>query len=160
MTATPRLFSPETRAEALENEAVLASMDDEAIFGPEFHRLGFGQAVGEDLLTDYKVLILTVDHDHLSSSLQSHMADENNEFNLDDAAKIVGCWNGWPSAPTKPLLHLASRRIRSRCAGRWRSPAASPSPRSRPTASPTSSVTTTGPTPTPWRASSTTWTGP
>lgn len=94
MTATPRLFSPDTKAAALENEAVLASMDDEAVYGPEFHRLGFGQAVGEDLLTDYRVLILTVDQDHLASSLQSQLADENNEFNLDDAAKIVGCWNG------------------------------------------------------------------
>ena len=46
-------------------------MDDENIYGPEFHRLGFGQAVGQGLLTDYKVLILTVDENYIARSLQS-----------------------------------------------------------------------------------------
>ncbi|MGH3620212.1 MAG: helicase-related protein, partial [Sciscionella sp.] len=72
----------------------LCSMDDEFLYGPEFHRLGFGKAVAEGLLTDYKVLILTVDEKYIASSLQSQVADENTEINLDDAVKIVGCWNG------------------------------------------------------------------
>ena len=42
-------------------DAVLADMNDEAIYGPELHRLGFGDAVDADLLTDYKVLVLAVD---------------------------------------------------------------------------------------------------
>ncbi len=94
MTATPRLFDDTTKTQAQEANAVLASMDDEAVFGPEFHRLGFGEAVEKDLLTDYKVLILTVDERHIARSLQAQVADENNEINLDDAVKIVGCWNG------------------------------------------------------------------
>ena len=69
-------------------------MDDEAIFGPEFHRLGFGQAVEQDLLADYRVLILTVDESFIATGWQSLVADENNEITLDDAARIVGCWNG------------------------------------------------------------------
>jgi len=94
MTATPRLFDDTTKTAAADANAVLASMDDEAVFGPEFHRLGFGEAVEKDLLTDYKVLILTVDERHIARSLQAQVADENNEINLDDAVKIVGCWNG------------------------------------------------------------------
>jgi len=94
MTATPRLFDDTTKTAAADANAVLASMDDEAGFGPEFHRLGFGEAVEKDLLTDYKVLILTVDERHIARSLQAQVADENNEINLDDAVKIVGCWNG------------------------------------------------------------------
>ena len=42
-------------------DAVLASMDDESVYGPELHRLGFGDAVERDLLTDYRVLVLAVD---------------------------------------------------------------------------------------------------
>jgi predicted helicase len=94
MTATPRLFDDNTKASAEANEAVLCSMDDEALFGPEFHRLGFGKAVEGDLLTDYKVLILTVDERYLAHSLQSQFADQNHELNIGDVAKIVGCWNG------------------------------------------------------------------
>ncbi|WP_189061990.1 DEAD/DEAH box helicase [Longimycelium tulufanense] len=94
MTATPRLFDDNTKTSAQQNSAVLCSMDDESLYGPEFHRLGFGKAVAEGLLTDYKVLILTVDEKYIAASLQSQVADENNEISLDDAVKIVGCWNG------------------------------------------------------------------
>jgi predicted helicase len=94
MTATPRLFDDNTKTSAQQNSAELCSMDDESLYGPEFHRLGFGKAVSQGLLSDYKVLILTVDEKYIASSLQSQVADENNEINLDDAVKIVGCWNG------------------------------------------------------------------
>ncbi|MGA8363641.1 MAG: DEAD/DEAH box helicase [Solirubrobacteraceae bacterium] len=94
MTATPRVFDDGTKASAQENAAVLCSMDDESRYGPEFHRLGFGEAVEQRLLTDYKVLILTVDEGYLAHSLQSQFADQNHELNIGDVAKIVGCWNG------------------------------------------------------------------
>jgi len=94
MTATPRLFNDETKEKAAEHDAVLCSMDDESAFGPEFHRLGFGHAVEAGLLTDYRVIVLNVDEGHVAASFQQQLADESNELNLDDAAKIVGCWNG------------------------------------------------------------------
>ena len=61
MTATPRLYDDTSKTKAAENTAVLASMDDEDLYGSEFHRLGFGEAVEQGLLTDYKVLVLAVD---------------------------------------------------------------------------------------------------
>ncbi|CUU54980.1 Predicted helicase [Parafrankia irregularis] len=93
MTATPRLYSEDTKADARQASAVLASMDDEAIFGPEFHRLGFGHAVEQGLLTDYKVLILTIDEGVVAKTLQEGLAAGESELTLDDAAKIIGCWN-------------------------------------------------------------------
>ncbi|MEI6623252.1 MAG: DEAD/DEAH box helicase family protein, partial [Actinomycetes bacterium] len=94
MTATPRLFRDDVKAAAEQKDAELCSMDDEALYGPEFHRLGFGEAVDKGLLTDYKVLILTVDEKYLTRSLQSQLADDNSELRFEDAVKIVGCWNG------------------------------------------------------------------
>ena len=93
MTATPRFYEESAKATAKQNDAVLVSMNDEAVYGPEFHRLGFGRAVEDGLLTDYKVLILNIDQDFLASTLQSQLA-EDGELDIDDAAKIVGCWNG------------------------------------------------------------------
>ncbi|AXH95974.1 DEAD/DEAH box helicase [Ornithinimicrobium avium] len=94
MTATPRLYDDTSKAKAGEAAAVLASMDDEEVFGPELHRLSFGEAVSRDLLTDYKVLVLAVDEASVSRTFQLQLADDGNELRLDDAAKIVGCWNG------------------------------------------------------------------
>ncbi|WP_221297315.1 DEAD/DEAH box helicase [Prescottella equi] len=94
MTATPRLFDDKVKDQAAEHSAELASMDDEAVYGPEFHRLSFGEAVERGLLTDYKVIVLTVDEDLVASPLQQQLAGEFSELKLDDASKIVGCWNG------------------------------------------------------------------
>ncbi len=94
MTATPRLYDDTSKAKAGESAAVLASMDDEAVYGRELHRLSFGDAVSGDLLTDYKVLVLAVDEESVSRTFQVQLADDGNELKLDDAAKIVGCWNG------------------------------------------------------------------
>jgi len=93
MTATPRLYDDGSKAQAEDGSAVLASMDDETLYGPEFHRLGFGEAVNQGLLTDYKVLILTIDEGVVAKTLQEGLAAGGSELALDDAAKIIGCWN-------------------------------------------------------------------
>jgi len=94
MTATPRIYGEDVKRKADEASAVLTSMDDESAFGPEFHRLGFGEAVERNLLSDYKVMILVVEGDAIATHLQTAMANDDRELSLDDAAKIVGCWNG------------------------------------------------------------------
>ena len=94
MTATPRIFDENVKDKANEHSAELVSMDDELTFGPEFHRLSFGEAVERGLLTDYKVLVLTIDHSVIAPRLQQELAGVSGELMLDDASKIVGCWNG------------------------------------------------------------------
>ncbi len=94
MTATPRIYGDAVKKKADEAAAVLTSMDNEDLFGPEFHRLGFGEAVEQRLLSDYKVMVLVVEGDAIAEPLQAGLADANSELSLDDAAKIVGCWNG------------------------------------------------------------------
>ncbi|WP_036932052.1 DEAD/DEAH box helicase family protein, partial [Cutibacterium avidum] len=94
MTATPRIYGQEAKKKAEENSVVLASMDDESLYGPEFHRLGFGEAVERNLLADYKVMILCVENAAIADTFQSQIADETGEIGLDDAARIIGCWNG------------------------------------------------------------------
>ena len=92
MTATPRIFAENAKNKASEKDAILTSMDDQETYGPVFFRLGFGQAVKENLLTDYKVIILTVSEDEVSKHYQA-IAEMGGELNLDTAAKLTGCWN-------------------------------------------------------------------
>ncbi len=101
MTATPRIYGDQVKQKADEAAAVLTSMDDEALFGPEFHRLGFGEAVEQNLLSDYKVMILVVEGDAIATHLQTALANDDRELSLDDAAKIVGCWNGLAKRTTE-----------------------------------------------------------
>ena len=94
MTATPRVFDEATRKKAAEQSVVVASMDDETLFGPEFYRLGFGDAVERGLLTDYKVIVLTVDEKSVSKHMQNVLRDEDGQLKIDDVAKLVGFWKG------------------------------------------------------------------
>jgi predicted helicase len=94
MTATPKVFSEAAAKKAEEADAVIADMNNESLFGPEFHRLGFGEAVERDILTDYKVLVLAVDEQYIAEKFQQELASEDGQLNLEDTAKIVGCWNG------------------------------------------------------------------
>ncbi|MDK4276392.1 DEAD/DEAH box helicase [Corynebacterium accolens] len=91
MTATPRLFDDAVKGKAAEHSAELTSMDDEGIYGPEFYRLGFGEAVDKGLLTDYKVLVMTVD-ESVAANAMAH--SENNQINLTLASAMIGAWNG------------------------------------------------------------------
>ena len=92
MTATPRIFAENAKNRASEKDAILTSMDDQETYGPVLFRLGFGQAVKENLLTDYKVIILTVSEEEVSQHYQA-IAEMGGELNLDTAAKLTGCWN-------------------------------------------------------------------
>lgn len=94
MTATPRIYADTAKMKVDEANAYLCSMDDESIYGPEFHKLGFGDAVKYGLLTDYKVLVLAVDEEYVSRELQDLLTDGNHEIKLEDSVKIMGCWNG------------------------------------------------------------------
>ncbi len=67
-------------------------MDDEALYGKQLHVITFSEAVELKLLTDYKVLVLTVDEAHVSRRLQNLLKDDNNQLKVDDAARIIGCW--------------------------------------------------------------------
>ena len=93
MTATPRLYADREKAKAKELSIEVYSMDDETKYGPEFHRLDFSKAVGKNLLSDYKVLVLAVDEKYVSKIFQRQLADKDG-LKLEDAVKITGCWNG------------------------------------------------------------------
>lgn len=89
MTATPRIYGDTAKA----TESVqLCSMDDESLYGRDLFVINFSQAVDLKLLVDYKVVVLAVEEGQINRQLQSILTNENNELNVSDASKIVGCW--------------------------------------------------------------------
>lgn len=93
MTATPRLYDQETKSKAAQAEAMLWSMDDEKIYGEEIYRIGFGEAVGKKLLTDYKVLILTLSENDVPPVIQNMITNGESEIKVGDMPKLIGCIN-------------------------------------------------------------------
>ena len=92
MTATPRIYGEKIRAKAADASVELCAMDDEKLYGPTFFTYGFSRAVGDGMLSDFKVVVLAVDESLVSRGVQNRLSDANNELRLDDATKIVGCY--------------------------------------------------------------------
>ena len=60
MTATERLVSPRLRTVLNDSENVIFSMDDISKYGPTFSSLNFGQAIEQDIICDYKIVVCTI----------------------------------------------------------------------------------------------------
>lgn len=94
MTATPRLYGESAKIKASEKDCILCSMDDKALYGEEFYRVNFSYAVQNGLLTDYKVLVLTVCEDDVPGNIKRDITDTTTELNFDDTSKLIGVING------------------------------------------------------------------
>lgn len=97
MTATPRIYGETAKRKGAEEDYTIASMDDESIYGSTAYQIKFGEAVEKKLLTDYKVVVLTVQEDALQDRLPSLESDQGvNARTLEpsDIGKIIGCWKG------------------------------------------------------------------
>lgn len=96
MTATPRIYGETAKRRGAEEDYTIASMDDESIYGPVAYQIKFGEAVERKLLTDYKVVVLTVEEDALRGRmpLTDDEGVDASSLDADDIGKIIGCWKG------------------------------------------------------------------
>jgi len=99
MTATPRIFADPSKQKAKDKDAELYSMDDESKYGAEFYKIGFGEAVRRDLLTDYRVLLVAVNEDKMPSftnAYQAELGDDKKAKAIDTrfVSKVMGTWKG------------------------------------------------------------------
>ncbi len=111
MTATPRLYTEGAKAKAARGDIDVFSMDDRNVYGPEFHRLPFSRAIEQDLLSDYKVVVLAMSEQHVNEALQAHLALHGSEINITDTAKIIGCWRALQDPEHAPKAEKP-RRLR------------------------------------------------
>ena len=92
MTATPRIYKENIKKKAQKQyETDIHSMDDESIFGQEIYRLEFSKAIENKLLSDYKVIILSIDQQYMSDQLQEILLKDT-KLTLDDASRLIGCY--------------------------------------------------------------------
>ena len=72
MTATPVYIARKAK-EKLDNlDFDSFSMDDEKIYGKELHRLGFGKAISENILSNYELKILEVESKSIKEVLYNY----------------------------------------------------------------------------------------
>ena len=90
MTATPKVYAQSARNRAGEFAAALCSMDDEERYGPMLHETRFGDAVERGLLSDYRVIVLTVP-ESLAAGIRLRNVAEGKSLTVDEQGKMIGC---------------------------------------------------------------------
>ncbi len=121
MTATQRIYTDAAKSKA---DGDLYSMDDETQFGPLLYSMTFGEAIEENLLSNYEVLVVGVGEDVYGDLLGPSARNgveitraDSKVFKLDysDAVKLLGCWDALADPDT--LAPSADRSVGEVTAG-------------------------------------------
>lgn len=92
MTATPKVYTEAVSKKAKDKGVEVFSMDDKNLFGEDFYTLSFSRAIQENLLSDYRVMVLAIDEKAVSEAVKDLI--EKYKLDPDDATKMIGCWRG------------------------------------------------------------------
>ncbi|MDR1164281.1 MAG: DEAD/DEAH box helicase family protein [Deltaproteobacteria bacterium] len=91
MTATPKIYKIKETPGNGADMVVSYSMDNISQYGPVFHGLSFTDAVNNNILVDYKVIVVSVDESIVNRKIKL-LGEGDNALVASDAAKIVGCF--------------------------------------------------------------------
>lgn len=93
MTATPRIYTESSKAALAKRGATVVDMGDKKTYGPELSRVSFKDAVANDELSDYRVIVLGVHESQLTPALRQAAVSEDAvkaKVDASDAARLLG----------------------------------------------------------------------
>jgi len=111
-TATPRYFGKAIKDEAKARDLAVVGMDNEAVFGPVIHKLTFGQAIEQELLTDYQVVIVGVDEPMVREWIENYeivSTDPDNQTDARTLAAKIGMLKSVKDYDLKRVISFHSR---------------------------------------------------
>jgi superfamily II DNA or RNA helicase len=110
-TATPRTYSSSLKKQAEELDFEISGMDDEKVFGTEFYRLSFGNAIERGLLTDYQLVIIGVDEPMIADWIKRRELLQTNDEVVDakSLAAEIGLIKAIKDYNLKRVLSFHSR---------------------------------------------------
>ena len=88
-TATPKVFTNNLKKRHSEMGVNIADMSNESLFGKEFHKLTFAQAIDKDLLTDYRVLVIGVNEPMIAQWIETRQLVRTTKNDAIDAKTIA-----------------------------------------------------------------------
>lgn len=95
MTATERIVTPRVRTKLLEVGKTIFSMEDERTYGPVLYKLNFGEAISNNIISDYRIVVSAIGPSELKQLITT------NRYVRDDAA----------ATGAEPIAELAKRLI-------------------------------------------------
>ena len=87
MTATPRIYAERSKKTLKSRGIDVIDMTDTRVYGPELHRLSFRDAVKQEMLSDYRVIVLGVRQGTVTKALREHLEKLDEARGLEEAAE-------------------------------------------------------------------------
>jgi superfamily II DNA or RNA helicase len=115
-TATPRTYTTSIKKAAEDRGIEVACMDDEAVFGKVLYSLPFGEAIRQNLLTDYRIVIIGVDSPMIAEWIKNRefiKADSGIENDAESLAAQIGLLKAIKDYDLKRVISFHSRVIRA-----------------------------------------------
>ena len=73
MTATPRIYTERSKRKLRDRGVEVVDMGDQETYGPQFHHLPFAKAVHNQMLSDYRVIVLGVSQASVTPGLRRRL---------------------------------------------------------------------------------------
>lgn len=89
MTATPRIINPLARAKLGDQPLLVADMSNQTLFGPEFFRLSFAEAIRQKILVDYRILAIGVSNHEIARDIRKRQYVSENATLADFAHNVA-----------------------------------------------------------------------
>jgi superfamily II DNA or RNA helicase len=112
MTATPKVYQAHFKKKAADSGVDVVSMDDHVVFGPVLHKLSFGEAIEQDLLTDYQVVVVGIDNPRYSEMItERSLVQTDNDIQSDaqSLASHIGLAKAMKTYDLKRVISFHSR---------------------------------------------------
>jgi superfamily II DNA or RNA helicase len=115
-TATPRTYTASVKKTAEDRGIEVACMDDEAVFGKVLYSLPFGKAIRQNLLTDYRIVIIGVDSPMIAEWIKNRnliKTDTGIENDAQSMAAQIGLIKAIKDYDLKRVISFHSRVSRA-----------------------------------------------
>ena len=112
MTATPRIFQTHFQRQAAESGVEVVSMDNETSFGTVLHKLSFSEAIEQNLLTDYQVVVVGIDNPRYAEMItERSLVQTDNDIQSDaqSFASHIGLAKAMKTYDLKRVISFHSR---------------------------------------------------
>jgi superfamily II DNA or RNA helicase len=115
-TATPRTYTASVKKTAEDRGIEVVGMDDEAVFGKVLYSLPFGEAIRQNLLTDYQIVIIGVDSPMIAEWIKNReliKTDSGIENDAESMAAQIGLLKAIKDYDLKRVISFHSRISRA-----------------------------------------------
>ncbi|EIC28452.1 DEAD/DEAH box helicase [Methylomicrobium album] len=115
-TATPRTYTASVKKTAEDRGVEVACMDDETVFGKVLYSLPFGKAIRQNLLTDYRIVIIGVDSPMIAKWIKNReliKTDSGIENDAESLAAQIGLLKAIKDYDLKRVISFHSRVSRA-----------------------------------------------